>query len=59
MPKMVDGQGEVVLAVVKPRITSVPISANSLGRQGHVVIDRVRSLRLNLAGLGTNRRDVS
>ena len=57
MPKMMDGQGEVVLAVVKSMINSAPISS-SLSRQGHVVIDSVQSLRLNLAGLGINRRDL-
>ena len=55
MPKMVDGQGEVM---VKPRITSAPIGPNSLSRRGHVVIDSVQSLRLNLAGLGINCRDL-
>ena len=57
MPKMVDGQGEVVLAVVISD-TSGPVSTNSLSRQGCVVIDSIQSLGLNLAGLSINRRNL-
>ena len=53
MPKMVDGQGEVVLAVVKSGIseTSGPVSPNRLRRQACVVIGSIRNLRLNLGDL--------